>query len=73
MNDFTALSSARDRVYVGRPDADLGIRPRVSVVACDQQDNLVLRARRTANTRCLTQAVFLYAQATLILTTGRSE
>ena len=59
MDDFTALASSRDRIYVGHPDADLGFRPRISVVPRNQQDNLVLRARRTANARCLLQAVLL--------------
>jgi len=59
MDDYSLLSSSRDRIYVGHPDADLGIRPRISVVPCNQQDNFVLRARRTANARCLLQAVLL--------------
>jgi hypothetical protein len=57
--DALRLSSPRDRVYIGKLEGDLGNRPRVSVILKDKPKQYVVRARRTANTRCLIQAARL--------------
>jgi hypothetical protein len=57
--DALRLSSPRDRVYIDKLEADLGNRPRVSVITKDKPKQYAARARRTANTRCLIQAARL--------------
>jgi hypothetical protein len=57
--DALKLSNLKDRVHIDRSEAALGNQPRISVILKDKPKHYVARARRTANTRYLIQAVRL--------------
>lgn len=57
--DVARLHDETRRIFVGTPDRDLGRRPRVAVISVACPHNLVERARRTANARCVITALEL--------------
>lgn len=57
--DVACLHNEKARIFVGDPDRDLGLRPRVSVISVACPRNFVERARRTSNARCVIAALGL--------------